>query len=555
MALDRNEIIILAAELGYFKSKSAEKKTVIAEELVTNFNALNEGETATFDDVLVILNEESDKRSEKNRQRIAARHAKDQREAAKPLSGGQNSPGDHIRDMSGSRVYVITTAQNNTDIDPVFWAALQNYVKRFDARLLIAKTTYNKNGFLQPDVAADPANLWYAPEIKEYLTQGHIKLADDLHFFADANVIPTAKTPLSSFEPVTPAGVSCIIPAVKIALKCTAALAGMNGKVLYSTGAVTKRNYILRKAGAVAQSEHNIGALVVEIDSQGAHTVRQLELMPDASGFYDECVFYHQDGTASYESYPAALQPGDLHAEKMTDENYSKLMELISQYQPANVLAHDVMDFSSRNHHNVKDATFMFAQHVAGNTVEGDLQKVAGLLDDVYSILEGWGGALHVIESNHDLAINTWLKNADFKLDPVNAQVYLRCMLAWYEHIAQNDGETFNMLQFAASEIGESQYADQFNFHETDESVIIAGVEMGCHGHTGINGSRGSPAQFRTLGIAMNTGHTHTPSINGAVYTAGVSAALEMGYNTGPSSWKLAHVLTYPNGQRQIIFM
>lgn len=226
---------------------------------------------------------------------------------------------------------------------------------------------------------------------------------------------------------------------------------------------------------------------------------------------------------------------------------------MLRKYNPANVLAHDVMDFASRNHHNVKDATFMFAQHVAGNTVAGDLEKVADLLDSIW--LEMQGGNLHIIESNHDLAINTWLKNADFKDDPVNAKTYLRCMLAWYEHLGLNDGSTFNMLKFACTEIGESGYAENFDFHETDESVIIAGVEMGCHGHTGINGSRGSPAQFRTLGIPMNTGHTHTPSICGAVYTAGVSASLEMGYNTGPSSWKLAHVLTYPNGQRQIIFM
>jgi hypothetical protein len=53
----------------------------------------------------------------------------------------------------------------------------------------------------------------------------------------------------------------------------------------------------------------------------------------------------------------------------------------------------------------------------------------------------------------------------------------------------------------------------------------------------------------------MNTGHTHTPSILGACYTAGVAGSLEMGYNIGASSWRLANILTWPNGQRQIIFM
>ena len=547
---DKTNVLILAAELGYFRAKSAEKKNAISEELFTEFNKI---ESVNMSDILDILNEETAKRAETYRKREAAKVLKAQAEAQKPISAGAESGVEHIIKAQPSRVYVITTAQNNTDVSKTFLDILNNYCKVNSALLMVGKTTYNKGAFAQPEVNDD--SLWYDPAITEYLVSGHIEITPNLHFFADANVIPTAKNPLSGFAGLTGAGVDIIIPATKLSLQCVASLKGSRGKVMHSTGAVTLRNYILRKAGAVAQTEHNISALVVEINNEGSHNIRQLELVKGANHIYDEGIAYYADGY-SKEAHAAALQFGDIHAEKMTLENQQKLGTLISKYRPSNVLIHDVLDFSSRNHHNIKDPVFIFKMHEKGETVRCDIQTVTRVLDYITKTILSYNSAslVHIIESNHDLAINTWLKNADFKTDPVNATVYLQCMLALYKHIEDNPDEEFNMLEFAYNEIGCGYCGDYIQFHKTDESVIIAGVEMGCHGHSGVNGARGSPQGFRTLGVPMNTGHTHTPSICGAVYTAGVSASLEMGYNVGPSSWHLAHVLTWPNGQRQIIF-
>jgi hypothetical protein len=73
------------------------------------------------------------------------------------------------------------------------------------------------------------------------------------------------------------------------------------------------------------------------------------------------------------------------------------------------------------------------------------------------------------------------------------------------------------------------------------------------HGHTGVNGARGSPAGYRKMDTKANTGHTHSAGITDGVYTAGVSGKLDMGYNKGPSSWSHSHIITYPNGKRSII--
>ena len=542
--MSKLDVIAAAIESGYFKAKSEEKRETIFDQLVT----VQCWDTVQASEAFDILQDEAQRRSDAYKARAARDAHKAVTEAEKPLTGSQASPTAHVEALPAGR-YILTTAQNNTDIDADMLGAVLQYCSDNNARLLVAKTTYNKNGFQQATDAAEP--IYYAAEIVPYLVTGHINLGGAIDFLADSNVLPTAKNPLSGFQAATLTGVSAVIPAVKIALQCTATLKGGEGKILYSTGAITKRNYILRKAGQVALTEHNIGALFVDT-LQNPPVIRQLERVGDCVGFYDEGNYYTPTGSSNG-FRPAALQFGDIHAEKMEDKNLADMLALICKYQPINAILHDVCDFSSRNHHNIKDCAFIFAQHVAKNTVKNDIQLVTDVIDELAQCVAGCGGLVHIIESNHDLAINTWLKNSDFKQDPVNAVTYLECMLALYKAI-EGGTTDFNMLEFAYKEIGAG---DSHNviFHKTDESVIIAGVEMGCHGHTGINGSRGSPQQFRTLGIPLNTGHTHTPSIVGACYTAGVSASLEMGYNVGPSSWRLANVLTWPNGQRQVIFM
>jgi hypothetical protein len=37
------------------------------------------------------------------------------------------------------------------------------------------------------------------------------------------------------------------------------------------------------------------------------------------------------------------------------------------------------------------------------------------------------------------------------------------------------------------------------------------------------------------------------------IYTSGTTSKLDMGYNKGLSSWSHSHVVTLPNGKRQII--
>lgn len=543
------EIIAFFSAAGIFRKKSVEKQREA-------FDAESEAFKAEFDRELTdadwhMLVEYQRAKSIAKREREAAKLARDAAKAAKlealPVAAGSDNSTDHIVNFPAGK-YILTCAQNNTLIDKIFFDSLVNYANRHGAKILIAKVLYNKKAFRQPGID-ESDEYWFDENVKPYLVEGHINLGG-AHFIADANVIPTAKWPTSGFDGVTPSGVNAIIPATKIELRVGAALKGANTKVIASTGTVTKRNYILRKTGAIAAFGHSIGALFIDTEN---NELRHLERIENVNGFYDIDGFYSPDDFIPLKAgNVAALQFGDIHAEKMEEKNLDNALELIKVLEPANIVLHDVLDFSSRNHHNIKDCTFIHKQTVLGNTVKNDLTELAHVLDTIAE--EANGATVHIVESNHDLAINTWLKNADFKVDPVNATVYLSCMLALYNHVENRNPGYFNMLAFAYENIGGGGYSDLVRFHETDESLVIAGVEMGNHGHNGANGARGNPKGFAALGVAMNTGHTHSPSIYGPCYTAGVTASLEMGYNVGASSWAVAHIVTYENGQRQILF-
>jgi hypothetical protein len=538
------EIIAFFSAGGVFSKRTAETQRKAFDALAEAFKADFDRDMAESDwqTCLDYIASKAKAKQEREAAKIAREAEKAAKLAAMPVSGGVDCATAHIETRPAG-LYVLTSAQNNTDVDPYFLASLKRYCEQHDATLLIAVTPYNQNAYRK--LEDEEQNIWFDPAIRDYLVDTQVDLGG-MHFVGNANVIPTSKWPTSGFESASPAGVDVIVPASVIELRVGAALKGASTKRIAGTGSVTKRNYIPRKAGSIAGYRHCFAAVVVDTRDG---TLRHLQQVEGAQGFYDLDGFYSPHGFKPLVSGDlAAIQPGDIHAEKMEGENLDNLIDMIETYNPDHVILHDVLDFSSRNHHNVKDPLFLHSQFVKGNTVLGDLEAVSSVLDTI----AGAARRVHIVESNHDLAVETWIKTADWKADPINAQVYLD--IANAAVTAQADGVSLNMLEYAYNEIGGGNYDHKIDFHTTDESLMIAGVEMGNHGHNGANGARGNPKGFASLGVAINTGHTHSPSIYWPCFTAGVTASLEMGYNMGASSWAVAHTFTYENGQRQIVF-
>lgn len=450
--------------------------------------------------------------------------------------------------------FILTSIQNNTFPHKNFLESLKQYAKYCGAELLVSKFSYNKSGFQNGE---GNEQIKYDSAFDDYICPQNVFLnsrESGFAFMAEINILPTASFPLSGFsETVTAYGLKGVaIGHAKITAESVPALKGDIVRRLYSTGAATLKNYIQQKAGQKAEALHNYGALIVEFDDEGEFFVRQLEAMDESGLFYDLNCQASPDGVHEVTDHVYGLQYGDIHAEKLDDEcalaSWVDKNSLLDILRPKYQFIHDVHDFTSRNHHNRASGVFLAKQYAAGR------DKVMDDLIDTGRVLESMEREFSqtmVVESNHDLALSRWLDDpkCNIKDDPANGALYHKLNAAIYDAI-QNGDDTFNVLDYALRNVAGCDFSAIFL--TTDESFKIAGIECGVHGHNGINGSRGAPKQFMKLG-RLNTGHTHTASIFGGVYTAGVSGSLDMGYNVGASSWSQTHIITYANGQRTLI--
>jgi hypothetical protein len=131
----------------------------------------------------------------------------------------------------------------------------------------------------------------WAPEIDNYHSDERLEIAPGLVWCGEQNIIPTAERPLRGLEVYT-GRKSGIIPHVKIAMESIPSSKHAPTKFNYTTGTVTQRNYIQRKAGLKAQFHHCYGALLVEVDADGNWFCRQINADSDGM-IYDLDICVH----------------------------------------------------------------------------------------------------------------------------------------------------------------------------------------------------------------------------------------------------------------------
>lgn len=475
-------------------------------------------------------------------------------EDTRPVAGGTIDPPDQRRDNLAGKRFVFTSAQNNTFVHPVFWENLLRFCDHKDARLVVGKFRYNKSGF-QNHTKDKDQDLWFDPKIIPYLLDESLELSDahsGVVWCGELDILPTATNPMSSLDSYTHTA-SAIIPHAKVQLKSVPVLKGDPIKMLYTTGACTQRNYIQRKAGQKAEFHHVFGALYVEIDKDGDHFARQL--IADSKGSFYDLNDLFEGGEVIPNQTVEAINWGDIHAEMIDPivqkSAWGKEGSMLDQLQPKYQFAHDLTDFKARNHHNIKNPHFLAERYFenTGNVRDGMLQAAEMLLE----MERPWCTTI-VVESNHDQAFRRWLAEADIRQDPENAEYFHTANAELFKRI-RNGEPSYHIFEWAVRrdhELTHTQFLDE------DDSFIICGqngIECGMHGHRGPNGARGNPNSLRNLGRKCNVGHTHSAGIMDGIYVAGISCKMDLDYNKGPSSWSQSHIITYPNGKRQIITM
>lgn len=493
----------------------------------------------------------------------------------KPLFAGRVAPFEQtslkLPPKGKINRYIITSAQNNTKVFSKVWDSLLAYSKHKSARvntsmLMVVTFTYNKARFGNKAVklgkgptAADTAPVWYDPIIEKYICDDQVELAPGLILCGEMNILPTAVKPLQGLEVYTGRH-SSIFPHVKMHMTSVASGKHEATKFIYTTGTITKRNYVAKKEGLKADFHHVYGGLIVEVNCRGDWFVRQL-IATNKGVICD--MDLKIDGTAiTSKNRVKSIVWGDIH-EATLDQEVSKLAwgkgGMINVLRPEYQMMHDIMDFRSRNPHTARKNLIhdRFKAWIEGhNSVQEEVKGVANFLKRTS---REWCQTV-VVDSNHDAFFKEWLRTGDYKNDPVNAIYFLEAQLEVYKSIRDLPNKPHNLLRWAVErEYEESGYVRSYfpsvRFLNEDEGFVLLDIEHGIHGHRGANGARGSAFGMARMGRKANRGHEHSAGIFEGVYTSGLSGENDQWYNKGPSSWSPSHIVTYCTGKRAIYTM
>lgn len=461
--------------------------------------------------------------------------------------------------------YILTCAQNNTKVFSAFWKNLTFYAAHIGAELMVSRFTYDKSSYATNPMAVKPGTtspkedeLWYDSNVASHICDDpeihgscRWRLAPDLVWCAEMNILPTAVRPLSGLESYTGAD-SGIFPHVKVALQSIASNKHEPTKIIYTTGTVTQRNYIQKKAGLKGQFHHVYGALLVEVDSDGNWWARHLNA--DSSGAFYDLTTKVSRGQVIASQRVEAITWGDTHAHEITQEvvdtNWGN-EGLLDFLKPKYQFQHDVFSMRSRSHHEMRSLDKMFDKFVKGvESVEDEVRRTADIMKLAH---RDWCQQV-IVSSNHDRHGEKWLDETDYRKDLLNAEFFLEAQLERIRAIKKSQDWTF--LEWASRRAG---CPAAIRFLGIDESFKICGgagrsIECGLHGDLGPDGARGSTQNLAKAGSRVNKGHSHSAMIQDGGYSAG-TCALEQGYNHGPSSWSISHILSYQNGKRVILTM
>lgn len=446
----------------------------------------------------------------------------------------------------GTKVFLITAAQNATPIEPTWWAILQEIAEHRKAELLVVPIRY-KNPTSQWSGSADNAE-WWDPKVRPYLWNVNHKLNPNLMLLGDFKIQPTASDPLTGAEALSHEQ-SGIIGHTKLHMRSIPTPASKMAKILTTTGACTVENYTDSRAGRIGEFHHSLSAVLVEVNGKRFH-LRHLHFNMKLGSCTDLSTLYWP-GAHGDAPRPLALVMGDTHVDsicpKVFDATFGK-GGIVEVLKPEHLVWHDLLDAYSCNPHHVGNPFSLVAKMKGARaSVQDEVNRAIAFVrdhtpEDALSVIVG---------SNHNDFLRRWIIRSDWRSDPLNAQFYLDTAAAMVRGTELTiKGTEFPdpfAYWFRLANVPRSKVLDE------DESFVLGGIVLDMHGDRGPNGARGSIRNLRRMGVKSFIGHSHSPGIDEGCYQVGTSTHLRLEYNHGASSWLNAHGLLHADGKRQII--
>lgn len=467
-----------------------------------------------------------------------------------------------IEDPRG-RKFIFTSAQNDAEVHEEFWNSLTTYAEQIDADIIVGPLTYETQWWSENN----PASRSYDEKLEDSLCFGKMRIGNNFEFCGEMNTLPTARRPISDLTTYSQ-GRWAVFPHPMLQLKSVPSTnPEIQAHQVMTTGSVTKPKIIPRKAGVKSIFHQILGATVVEFDQEGDIFCRQINADDDGS-FYD-LEFKISGSQVSISEHIESITCADIHVAKLTGKAsvasfgfeprnpYNTPLSIMEVLQPRRVFLHDLHDNESRNHHHVHDNAHSYEMAIRDR--ESVQEEVQRSIDFVKRLQTLTAAQIFVVDSNHDIALERYVREGRYRHDGINIRYGMRlenAYLGWREEVAHDldagrAPSSFSMLEWAMRDLAGSAI-DAITWVHDGKSELVGDVECGHHGFRGANGARGTVAGYAQLGRKMSIGDKHSPEILDGVYVSGVMG-LQHGYNKGPSGWAITHTIQYPNGKRALI--
>jgi hypothetical protein len=433
--------------------------------------------------------------------------------------------------------FVITTAVAGCSVNDNFYDSIKTYCEKNNAKLLIL-------------VATDPAHTRQTEwgTVDSRLRKEAIVLEDTK---LNSNVfLSTIKLSAKHIDPTTGLGRigqrngTFVYASPKQRLKAVPTSNTTMPHFMMTTGAITdpdydSREYMSKRTAYIAENDHVLGALIVEIEDDKIYHFRQIQ--SNSYGyFYDLGIEYTPEGSSK--SRPEAFVLGDWHAGETDPSARKSWFDVSKETKPKRIILHDAFDGLSINHHESHNKILKAKRAEDGQLcLKEELKILARDLDDIAEITD----EVVVVKSNHDQFLERYLQEAKYIYDPQNHKLSLQLSLLML------DGK--DPLKEHINSLLKPETLKKVRWLAIDEDYIIDGIQCGAHGHLGSNGARGSLRSMEASYGNSVSGHSHTPEILRGAWCVGTSSKLKLEYNKGASSWLHSSCLVYEGGSRQLI--
>lgn len=436
-----------------------------------------------------------------------------------------------------SNIFIVTGAQNATAVHRPFWGNMMEYVNFLGAELHVIPYRYKNPSAYTSQEALDKYE-WWDDITLDYLNSNREELGPGVMYVGDAKIRPTAVNPMRSFESIA-GGFSAIFGHPSVQLQSMPSFPSNPTPVHVTSMTCTVPNYSDTKAGLKGKEAHQYGFVVVEIMSDGCYFIRQVTA--DRDGTFFDLYYKVSDQTIQEIESCEGFVMGDIHLAQVDHEVLGLTIDYLNKVRPGQTVLHDVFDGISVNHHGRKDPFQAWKNAETGmDCIKREVDELMSFVNDVKSL------NLVLVYSNHCVWLDRHLKEVDWRTDIRNAKTFLE-----YAHILLIDQPEKGLLHYLVDE----EFSGDVTTLGPNDSHIVAGWEVGSHGHLGLNGSRGSMATFRKFNVPIIFGHLHGASRYGSAVQVGTYTNMDMGYNVGPTNWAHCGAVVHNNGHvQQLLF-